>query len=679
MNQVDKLIRSGKYIPGLFVELSDVKECLRYFIYGKKWKSRIIKAFNFIYDNVYGEILRKGYKENNSGYHVGHKLPPYTSIDKLQKAINTAYHFHSDFEIRGNKFQFSSAYEDSKPLFEIIRSPYQYTLEALRKKASCINQRYIVLTGGAGNGKTNLLCSMVQLLNNLKQPVLFLNARDIAGELPDYIGKELRIPEFLGKHQGFFWHLENFKCKLSGKHFFLILDAVNENEEKGFCKALSVYLNKMLRYSRVKVLVSCRSEYFEARFRKPLIDDIHFPVQEVKLDNDEYDETALERLYRVYSDHFHFTGKISIPVKEALNRQLLLIRIFFEVFQGQAVNVTSIRTHELFKTYIDSISDEGFDVDSVLQTVSEIMLTKKKYAYVNVEELEREINRRTLSRALDGSILLEKEVQENEGTIAEDVRETVCFTFDELRDYSLARCLAKKYTVKGLVDEDAVISELQKLEISGAPSAEGVIHYMYVYLRDMMDKTPNDYNNACRRILKLYTITDINQKAHYYGIRESSAIQNQGVKIILTSGFNINSVEVDFLRDCLIKNAWEDGGAIFAACLRGSIYHSNVTLNQYIDIVTGIRDGNAISRVLRAAMTFDMDMPIGLIKIHKYHADDSVAALQIQKIAELFLLAFTFKDEEIQNQLEGYFYRLPNHKNIQIDLKNQLIQSVSKW
>ena len=42
---VNWLIKNGKYIPGVFIELNDSKEILRYFVYGEKWKRRIIKSF----------------------------------------------------------------------------------------------------------------------------------------------------------------------------------------------------------------------------------------------------------------------------------------------------------------------------------------------------------------------------------------------------------------------------------------------------------------------------------------------------------------------------------------------------------------------------------------------------------------------------------------------------------
>lgn len=674
--QIDKLISSGKYIPGLFVEMSDVKECLRYFIYGKKWKHRLIKDFNFLYDNVYGEILRKGYEDISLEYHVGNKLHRNASVQELRTAIKTSYHFHDDIETNRDKYKFSSAYEESKYLFEIIRRPYKDALEPLQRKAECIDKRYIVLTGSAGNGKTNLLCSITQLLRNLKQPVLFLNAKDIKGRLSDHIAEELNIPGRLREHQGFLWQLENFKWKVSRKYYYIIIDAVNENEDKDFCSNLSSFLNNMLGYSHVKVIVSCRSEYYEVRFRKSLVEDVHGSAHEMNLENGQYNEAAWDRIYRVYSDYFHFTGKISTPVKEVLNRQLLLMRIFFEVYQGQSVNVSSIRTHELFKRYVERIDDEDHKIDHVLQTVARIMLEQQKYSSVDLEEVQKGSDKEALSKALDGSILLEKKIPEYKGTIAEDVKEEVCFTFDEFRDYSLARCLAKKHTADGVIDGEAIYKDVQLIESSAATSAEGIVHYMYVFLRGMMEDNKGDFSDILSKILSFYTVTEINQNEYSYW-RQPTGIQNQGVKIILTSGVPMNTVEMRFLRDCLFKNAWQDGGPFFDICLNGTRYHTDINFNQYVEVILGLQDIDALDRTLRAAMAKDDSIPERLIDLHKDYSNDNVAALQFQTVAELFMIVFKFKSP-LQERLEGYFYNLPNHEVVRKELVDRLNENFAE-
>lgn len=48
---------------------------LRYFVYGEKWKKRIIKDFNNIYANAYGDILKKAIKDMDRCFHRGCFFP----------------------------------------------------------------------------------------------------------------------------------------------------------------------------------------------------------------------------------------------------------------------------------------------------------------------------------------------------------------------------------------------------------------------------------------------------------------------------------------------------------------------------------------------------------------------------------------------------------------------------
>ena len=69
------LKKSRKYISDLFVELNEGKETLRYFVYGERWKKRIIKDFNNIYANAYGDILKKAVKDMDRCFHRGCFFP----------------------------------------------------------------------------------------------------------------------------------------------------------------------------------------------------------------------------------------------------------------------------------------------------------------------------------------------------------------------------------------------------------------------------------------------------------------------------------------------------------------------------------------------------------------------------------------------------------------------------
>ena len=169
--QIKKLIHDGKYIPGIFVELNNSKEVLRYFVYGKKWRKRLIKNFNYVYDNSYGEILKKACDNQNVCFHLNIMASP----KEILESVNSAYEFHNNFQ--NSDIEFKQDYKESQILFEIIQHPYNEMLRSLLQYSRGANGKYLILTGSAGNGKTNLLCSISELLVNLKQTTIFLNAR----------------------------------------------------------------------------------------------------------------------------------------------------------------------------------------------------------------------------------------------------------------------------------------------------------------------------------------------------------------------------------------------------------------------------------------------------------------------------------------------------------------------
>lgn len=129
------------------------------------------------------------------------------STKKILETVNSAYEFHNNF--RNSGIEFKQDYKESQILFEIIQYPYNEILGSLLKYSKVANGKYLILTGSAGNGKTNLLCSISELLVNLKQTTIFLNAREIEGDILDFIFDELGLPDLYKKHKEIYLYLVN--------------------------------------------------------------------------------------------------------------------------------------------------------------------------------------------------------------------------------------------------------------------------------------------------------------------------------------------------------------------------------------------------------------------------------------------------------------------------------------
>lgn len=666
---INRLIDDGKYIPGVFVELNDTKEVLRYFVYSKKWKKRLIEGFNYVYDNAYGDILRKACDNTSACFHLGRG----TSQKDVMDAVNTAYDLHNNF--RKSEVEFKPDYEESKVLFEILHYPYTEALGSLVQYCKAANEKYFILTGSAGNGKTNLLCSISELLINLKEATIFLNSRDIEGEVLDFIISQLELSQLYVKHKELYLYMVNILLTIQHKHLFIIIDAINENDSDNFGSRIATFINRISGYSRVKVIVSCRNEYYKERFRECLVDKVDVPSFEFDLKEQQYTIAAIRQMIRAYSKHFNYSGNISPAVQNMLSEQLLLLRIFFEVNKGSDADVFSIRKHEIYAQYIEVIKrNSGEYIVKVLNTVADFMIENENYDDISLSDLEKEgITPDVIKKAVDSSILLSKKLISHEGTIARNESEVVYFVFDEMRDYYLARRILLKNISADNVDGEAVLEKLKQLKAIGASCAEGVIHYCYVFFRtDEVVEKLGQTEKMCNAILDLYRIPEGREKKAYWHMHHREEFQNLGLRIILTSGIALADFEIAYIQDCLRKDPYEDGGIIFDTMLDGTLYGGIYNLDIYLDILLGLKNEDAIITAFHTICTRnafeECFIPKDFISYYDKLAD-SVHKLQIQRIAELFLLCFELHDSDTQEELEDFFYNLPTHDKV----KNEMI------
>lgn len=666
--QIKKLINDGKYIPGIFVELNNSKEVLRYFIYGKKWRKRLINNFNYVYDNAYGEILKKACDNQNVCFHLNRMA----SKKKILESVNSAYELHNDF--RNSDIEFKPDYKESQILFEIIQYPYNEILGSLLQYSKAANGKYLILTGSAGNGKTNLLCSISEILVNLKQTTIFLNARDVEGDILDFIFNELGFPDLYKKQKDIYLYLVNLLLTVQNKHLFIIVDAINENDSDGFGNRISAFINKISEYSRVKIIVSCRNEYYEERFRKYLVEKTNIPVFEFDLKEQHYTSTAINRIIKVYSNHFNYGGNISPAVMNVLSEQLLLLRIFFEVNKDSNADVFSIRKHEIYAQYIEKLKQNNREyLETVLNTATDLMIESGNYDEISITDLEKTgITSDEIWETVNSGVLLSKKLVFHEGTIARNEKEVVYFVFDEMRDYYLARQILLNSVTAYNVDGEFVIEKLKQLKASGASCAEGVIHYCYVFFRtDEVVAELNQTEEMCNSILDLYRIPEGGESKSYWHMHHREEFQNLGLRIILTSGIELTDFEITYIRDCLRKNPYEDGGILFDTMLDGTLYGGIYNLDIYLDILFGLKNKDAIFNAFRKISVRnnrdDRFIPEDFIKYY-LKLSDPKRKIQIQKIAELFLLCFELHDADIQEELEDFFCNLPTHDKVQNDM-----------
>lgn len=666
--QINHLIKDGKYIPGVFVELNESKEVLRYFIYSKKWRKRLIQNFNFIYDNAYGDILRKAYDTPDMCYRLSRK----TSLEKIEKTMKSTFDFHNNFSKLD--VEFKPEYKESQFLFEILHYPYTDILGYLHRCSKAANSKYFILTGSAGNGKTNLLCSISELLISLKEAVVFLNARDIEGDVIEFLFYKLKLPETYRKHKDMYLYLVNLLLTIQHEHLFVVVDAINENDSEEFESKIATFVNKMTRYSRVKVLVSCRNEYYKERFRECLVEKVDIPAFEFDLKEQHYTLVAINQIIKAYSKYFNYSGNISNTVRNVLSEQLLLLRIFFEVNKDSNVDVFSIRKHEIYAQYIEVVKhNNGEYIVRVLDAVADFMIENENYDEISLSDLEKiGITSDEIKKTVDSSILLSKKLIFHEGTIARNENEVLYFVFDEMRDYYIARRILLRNISADNVNGEVVLDKLRQLRATGASCEEGVIHYCYMFFRtDEVVEKLGKTEIMCNSILDLYRIPEGRERKSYWHMHHREEFQNLGLRIILTSGIELADFEISYIQDCLRKDPYEDGGIFFDTMLDGTLYGGIYNLDIYLDILFGLKNKDAILNAFhKINARNNMDnrfIPEDFIQ-YCIRLEDSEKKLQIQRVAELFLLCFKSHEADVQEELKDFFYNLATHDKVQNEM-----------
>ena len=484
----------------------------------------------------------------------------------------------------------------------------------------------------------------------------------------------LDVIYYLNFMDDIYLYLVNLLLTVQNKFLFIIVDAINENDSDGFGNQISAFINKIADYSRAKIVVSCRNEYYKERFRKYLVEKVNIPVFEFDLKEQHYTSTAINRIIKTYSNHFNYSGNISLAVKSVLSEQLLLLRIFFEVNKDSNADVYSIRKHEIFAQYIEKLKQNNREyLETVLDTVTDFMIHSDNYDEISITDLEKTgITSGDIRKTVNSGILLSKKLVFHEGTIARNEKEVVYFVFDEMRDYCLARQILLNNISAYNVDGESVIEKLKQLKATGASCTEGVIHYCYVFFKtDELVSKLGQTEKMCNSILDLYRIPEGGERKSYWSMRYREELQNLGLRIILTSGLELTDFEITYIQDCLRKDPYEDGGMFFDTMLDGTLYGGIYNLDIYLGILFGLKNKDAILNTFHTiSARNNMDdrfIPEDFIKYYN-ELSDSERKLQIQKIAELFLLCFKLHDKDKQEELEDFFYNLPTHDKVQNDM-----------
>lgn len=541
--QIRRFQRDGKYLPSTYIELNNSMEYLRYFIFSYRWKHRIVRQYNHLFHGYEGKRLKRLLVPM-----AKYNLSYFTSISELNDTLAI---MHDKLDgVRKERRELYDKY--GQVVWAIASNTYNhvYAIEKLQDLCAMMQQKNVVLVGSAGNGKTSLICRMSEVAIANKMPCLLVNSRDIKEECTEYITKKLPIHPKLKNMVPLYLRLISLVLFFQRKYFYIFVDAINENDREVFTNSISTLLETFSKYSRIRVLLTCRREYFDSRYKtlfsagevKPYI----FNLQEA-----EYDERATRKMIEAYMKHFNVRGSFSLETQDKLKNSLFLTRIFFEVNSNRDECMLEFRNAKIYKLYFEKIASEnkGVDLKAIVNSIARYMFAEFQFDKIPIEELHLSSDDLdSLRNLLDNNLIISRSVRAGIG-ITEREEEYVYFVFDELRDFCLARYLLTLDECNSSSEYTEFFSNVAKLFNQRLSPVEGMVKYAYHHFRT----TARD--DLCEKVLKTFGESNVqsilNQEKR--GMHRKRTFNNFGFSLIFSEGDNIASFEIDYILHC-IKN-----------------------------------------------------------------------------------------------------------------------------
>lgn len=514
--------RTKKYIPSVFVETSETKEEMRYFANPMFFYRKIDDDLRRINLGLFNELLEMA------------KIT--TMVDNLQEittieAPNNLSELQTRFNqqtalletIKGDISPFSW-YGDSAEQFSPSGNSVDYwkvfsyniqssgsgifrSLDKAINKISIAKSKIFLVTGMAGQGKTNFVCDLIEnQFRAFEIPTIFIPARSLndypgPNRILSYIKNNRFAPDTDSLHDLF--TLLNNVANEFRKPFVIVIDGINEiGDLNGFVAELRVFLEALCQYDFVKIILTCRTEFFDHKFAgvfEPQFSDHLYRVKDLR---SEMSEENKARLLNAYFRHFQIEARFSRHAKEFLKNDLILLRIYCDINEGKKIGyVPDIYKGDIFEDYL-IMKIEEFQPSSrqkVLRTIYKIcsrMLDEENFSQISLEgfdEQEREI----VEQLIGEDIILRREVP-SIGLATFGV-ENVSFTYDELRDFLLAY-----YSVNELSESN--IEKVKEIfeKIPSWPIYEGYFRYAYVLARKQEKDSVLDICEASEDFLKHY-------------------------------------------------------------------------------------------------------------------------------------------------------------------------------
>jgi len=499
--------RTKKYIPSVFVETSETKEEMRYFANPMFFYRKIdddlrridLGNFNKLLSLAKIEPVADNLREIATLEAPNSQFELQTRFVQQLTAIEAIQEYVSPFSCYGHRAERFVPNDFLASYWEVFRESIQSSgsgvfrsLERVSKKIGIAQAKIFLVTGMAGQGKTNFVCDLIEnQFRVFEVPTIFIPAR-LLNDYPSpnrilsYVKNNRFAPDVPTLHDLF--TLLNNVAEEFHKPFVIAIDGINEvGDLDGFVAELRVFLEALCQYDFLKIVITCRNEFFEHKFAGLFEPQFSKHLYRVKDLRNEMSEENKSRLLEAYLRHFKIKAWFSNVASEFLENDFILLRIFSEIHEDKNIGyVPDIYKGDIFEQYLIMKVNE-FPASSrqkVLNSLYKIcskMLSDENFSQISIEEFD-DAERQIIEQLIGEDIILRREVPST-GLSSLGI-ENISFTYDELRDFMLAYYSVVKLAASNPLDVTNIFEKIPKW-----PVYEGFFRYAYVLARKQNSET----------------------------------------------------------------------------------------------------------------------------------------------------------------------------------------------
>lgn len=494
--------RTKKYIPSVFVETSETKDEVRYFANPMFFYRKIdddLQRINLVPFNellsmakikpVENDLLLKA-KRLETPADLQNLQKRLTRQDTILKTIQEHLAPFSWYGDRTERFspskQLTSYWKVFRISIELQGSSIFSSIEDVSKKIKIAQSKIFLVTGMAGQGKTNFICDLIEnQFRAFQIPAIFIPARSLndfhsPNRILSYITNNRFAPDTQNLHDLF--TLLNNVAKECQKPFVIAIDGINEvGDLDGFVAELRVFLEALCQYDFIKIIITCRNEFFDHKFAGVFEPQFSDHLHRIKNLRSEMSEDNKSHLIDAYLSHFQIKARFSTRASKFLKNDFILLRIFCEIHERKNIGyVPDIYKGDIFEGYLIKKIDEfplhlkRKALNSLFKICSQ-MLNSEVFSQMHIEGLD-DSERQIIEQLIGEDIILRREVPST-GLSSLGI-ENISFTYDELRDFLLAYYIVTELSKSGPAQVETFFEKVPKW-----PIYEGFFRYTYVLAR----------------------------------------------------------------------------------------------------------------------------------------------------------------------------------------------------